>query len=115
VFISESQQRREESDKQNSTFSPSPDKKNFVNKRKYMKRGTSNDSVKFGTKNILITSDITISSVDQREEILDLDEHNNSIISEEDSAFEDQTPAAGKNKMKNHLPDFGQRKLSDER
>lgn len=71
-----------------------------------MKRGTSNDSVKFATKNILVTSDITISSVDQNDNILDMDEHNNSIISEEDSAFEDQTPAAGKNKIR-QLPDFG--------
>ena len=81
-------------------MSPPPEKKSLVHKRQYMKRGTSNDSIKFATKNILITSDITISSVDHREDILDVDEKSNSIISEEDSAFEDQTPAAGKNKMK---------------
>ena len=82
------------------TSSPPPEKKNLVNKRNYMKRGTSNESIKFAGKNILITSDITISSVDHREDNLDQDEKTNSIISEEDSAFDDQTPAANKNKMK---------------
>ena len=58
-----------------------------------MKRGTSNDSVKFNKKNIL-TSDITVSSVDYRDDALDIEQDSkNSIISEEDSAFEDQTPA----------------------
>ena len=102
------------------SLSPPPEtKKNLVNKRKYMKRGTSNDSIKFATKNILITSDITISSVDHREENIDLDERSNSIISEEDSAFEDQTPAARKNKKNKQLPTFGsslgKKKRSEER
>ena len=80
-----------------------------------MKRGTSNESIKFATKNILITSDITISSVDHREDILDQDEKTNSIISEEDSAFEDQTPAAKKNKLKKYQPSFGKKKHSEDR
>ena len=86
-------------------------KLNLADKRKYMKRGTSNDSMKYGTKNILITSDITISSIEQREDIMDQDDQSHSIISEEDSAFEDQTPAAKNTKMKK-LPDFGNNNYS---
>lgn len=69
MYLSESL-RKEQTGKlsaENNTYlslPPGKEKKNLVNMKKYMKRGTSNDSIKFATKNILITSDITISSVD---------------------------------------------------
>lgn len=68
----------------------------------YMKRGHSNDSIQFLKKPLIQNqpgSDFTISSIDNKDGVGDQSgPGSNSIISEEDSAFEDQTPAHGTKK-----------------
>lgn len=70
-----------------------------VSQPKRIQRGPSNDSIKQGIQTKPI--DITLSSLDgDRRSAIDGEGDNQSIISEEDSAFDDQTPNHRKKRVK---------------